>query len=654
MNERGSISVYALIVLVPIVLFLGLLFDLARYRAADRMAEQQTKAAARSVLSAYDRTLRDEYGLFGLKAADADIEQLAAMPFEQTGGGFAAVAPQLAELRAEPVYALADHRFFRRQILEEMKIKGPVEFGRRVYDNWKDRAPDMKKAAETAEWSDKVEQHLQRREEALRDAFHAVERMADQFRQGYAILSLPQPQPPEPPEPSGQEEGGGQQEGGAQQEGGGQEPPRLPGLPPPPPQSQNPLQPNPYSGAWPVLNALQAELDALQSHLQRAREAEQGIAAEMNGETGDLLAGVGLYGNEYYTRYALEVGIPVSRFGAAASAANADPVHADIDLSFDAEFRQLFDRLSAEEQARRADYDDLEARKDEQRDKTREQLDKVQETLANQVCTPGEESPYARLTGYYDNYVQYNTAPDSGDMAPDAAAVLQQEPEQAQMSVLDMLRRLSDILAVIRDEALVNEYALLYFNHRVTGRDGEPLMAGVKNHVLKQEAEYVLYGLGSCTANRNAAYAEMFAARFAIRTVEALTDVRKTVTGSPLLILLTAAAEGAAKAFGDMEQLLDGKAVPVFRKSPNVRMGYADYLRVFLALHSNETRKMARMQALIQLNTGISLTERPVYVRAVSRSDLAFRLFPAAANWIAPGEVDGRSVTIEKLAEMAY
>lgn len=639
MNERGSIAVYALIVLVPIVLFLGLLFDLARYRAADRMAEQQTKAAARSVLSAYDRTLRDEYGLFGLKATDADMQQLAAMPFAQSGGGFATVSPRLKELRAEPVYALADHRFFRRQILEEMKIKGPVEFGRRVYDNWKDRAPEMKKAAEAAEWSEKVEQHLKRREEALRDAFRSVERMAGHFSHGSIILGMPRPVPPRPPDPSGQQEGGGQ---------------GSPQLPPPPPQSDHPLQPNPYAGAWPVLNALQAELDTLQSHLQRAREAEHGIASEADGETGDLLAGVGLYGDAYYTRYALDAGIPVSRFGAAVSSANADPYHAEIDLSFDTLFRQFHDRLSAAEQARRAAYDDLEARKDEQRAKAREQLDKVQEKLAGQICTSGEEAPYAQLTAFYDNYLQYNTDPDRSGMVPDAAAVLQQEPEQAQRSVLDMLRQLSDILAAIRDEALVNEYALFYFNHRVTGLDGEPLMDGVKNHVLKQEAEYVLYGFGSCTANRNAAYAEVFSVRFAIRTVEALADVRKAVTGSPLLILLTAAADGAAKAYGDMERLLDGKAVPVFQKTPNVRMGYADYLRVFLALHSNETKKMARMQALIQLNTGISLMDRPVYVRTVSRSDLGFRLFPAAASWIAPGKEDGRSVTIEKLAEMAY
>lgn len=624
-DERGSVSLYALLVLVPIVLFLGLMADLARYRSADRWAEQQTKAAVRSVLSAYDRKLRDEYGLFGLAATEREWETMALLPFAPgtDGGrsGFSIVSPRLSDLRIDPVYTLADHRFFRRQILEEMKVKGPVEFTRRVYDNWKDRAPEMEEAANAAEWSEEVEKLLQKRERELRNAFRCVERMDALFGQGYAILSLPPPIPPEPAEGEAV-----------------------------------PIEPiNPYTGALAIFTSLQAELDKLAGHLRAAEEAENGIRSAMEDEAGDLLEGVPLYGAGFYSAYILDAGYPVSRFGAAASKASADP-YGSIDLSFDGEFRSFHARMSGEEQRRRAMFDEVERQKDERRKETRQQLDKAKERLAAQSCSAEEEALHERLTLLYADYLAFNTADEPGAMAPDPVSGLHQEPDQLQKNALILLRDLSGILATIRDEVLVNEYAMLYFSNTVTGLDGQPLLESVKGHPLRQEAEYVLYGLSSCSANKAAAYTEMFAVRFAIRTVEALVDVRKAATGSPLLVLLTAAAEGAARAFMDMERLLDGEVIPLFQRQPNLRMGYADYLRVFLALHSNETKKMARMQALVELNTGIDLAERPVYVKAVSRSEVALHMFPAVAKKWAPDAEEGerRSVIVVKQAEMAY
>jgi len=629
MNDRGSVSLYALIVLVPIVLFLGLLFDLARFRAADKMAEQQTKTAVRSVLSGYDRTLREEYGLFGLAAGEEERLAMAGMAFAQTGGGFSAVNPRLVELSVEPIYYLADHRLFRRQILEEMKVKGAVEFTRRVYDNMKRQKEDMEKAARSAERSEELEKLLQDREEALRNAYRTVERMDAFFRQGYAILSAPPPLPPEPPAPVE-----------------GEIPVQVEPLP----------VYNPYTGAMTVFYALQSQLDALREQLRQAEDAEERIRSAMDDEDGDLLAGVSLFGHAFYNRYSLDAGYPVSLFGSAAMRANADPQSWTNDLSFDAEFRQFFSRISAGEKARRAAAEELEKRKEQQRGEVRKQLDKVKDALSNLACTPEQEQLYGRLTELYGVYLQYNTAAGGTGFPPDPAAILHTTPEKSQKSALLLLRDLSGMLAAIRDEALVNEYVMLYFGNRTTGLDGQPLMKGVNRHPLKQEAEYVLYGLGSCAANQAAAQAELFAVRFAIRTAEALVDVRKAATGSPMLVLLTAAAEGAAKAYADMERLLDGQSVPVFRRLPNLRMGYADYLRAFLALHSDETRKMARIQALIELNTGIRLTERAAYVKAVTSSELDLYMFPAVARrLLADAEKgEGWSVFIMKRAEMAY
>ena len=172
----------------------------------------------------------------------------------------------------------------------------------------------------------------------------------------------------------------------------------------------------------------------------------------------------------------------------------------------------------------------------------------------------------------------------------------------------------------------------------------------------------MLYGLSSCTLNRAAAYAEIYAVRFAVRLVEALLDVKKQAVGAvgtPLLVFLTAAAEAAVKAHQDMKQLIRGEAVPVFAKTPALKMAYSDYLRLFLAVHSKETEKMARIQALIELNTGIDLTERPAYI--ILRSESAIRLWflPGAAEWVRraaglQGRIEDRRYIISKRAEMAY
>lgn len=629
-NDRGSVVLYALLVLVPIALFLGLLLDLVRLRAAEKMAEQQTRAAVRSLMSGYDRQLREEYGLFGLSAGREDMQAMAAVPFSHDGGGFSIVSPRLLRLDAEPVYFLADHRLLRRQILEEMKLKGPVEFSRRVHDNWKASAADMEEAAHAAEWGEEMENLLRTREEALRDAFRTVERMGKRLEQGAAILNRP---PPSPPEPEGGDGGHGTASGAGV-----------------------PAAANPYADAWAVFSALQDELEALGDSLRKAEEAEERLRSAREDPAGDMLDGVAFFGPDYYGRYALEAGRPVSRFGTAAGRANADPQHWEADLSFMDEFRSFHARLSAEERERRTAHDELERGKEQRRAEVREQMEKVKDKLSGPSCTPEEEAVHRQLKALYESYLRYNLAGESAEPSRDPAGLLGQQPERAQKGALLLVRELSGILADIRDEALVNEYVLFYFRHRVTGLDGEPATEFVKRRALKGEAEYVLYGFASCSANRAAALAELFTVRFAFRSAEALLDARKAAAGSPLLILLTAAAEGAAKAYADLERLLDGEAVPLFQRRPALKMGYADYLRAFLALQPDETKKMARMQALIQLNTGIDLSERPAYAKVVTRNAVDLRMFPAVAKRFLPDgrEGTGRSVTIVKQAEMAY
>ncbi|MCC2684925.1 MAG: hypothetical protein K0R75_1824, partial [Paenibacillaceae bacterium] len=151
-------------------------------------------------------------------------------------------------------------------------------------------------------------------------------------------------------------------------------------------------------------------------------------------------------------------------------------------------------------------------------------------------------------------------------------------------------------------------------------------------HVLpNQEAEYILYGFGSCEANYTAAYAEMFSLRLAIRTTEQLMNPENEILqiGSPALVLLAALARGAADALEDMKKLLDGKDVPFMSKLGNaVRLNYRDYLRLFLLLHSSDRNMLSRTQALIELNTGKNLELYATYMQAKATTSVKLWFLP--------------------------
>ena len=75
----------------------------------------------------------------------------------------------------------------------------------------------------------------------------------------------------------------------------------------------------------------------------------------------------------------------------------------------------------------------------------------------------------------------------------------------------------------------------IFFNHRTseTSKFKSPVQSHIAGHMLQdQEVEYILYGLSSCSANKAAAYAEVYMIRFAIRMLEALMDVRKAASNS--------------------------------------------------------------------------------------------------------------------------
>ncbi len=156
-KARGSVSVFLSLILVPCLLFGGLLCDLARMSAAKRAAEGAADLALSAVMSEYDRILFERYGLFAApgvgfsgseKGADYFDKTVSPEGIFDTGDGYArgiinrllgsvteAVnrSAGLIELertgysvRAVPESCLGNPEVLERQIIDYMKYRGPL------------------------------------------------------------------------------------------------------------------------------------------------------------------------------------------------------------------------------------------------------------------------------------------------------------------------------------------------------------------------------------------------------------------------------------------------------------------------------------------------------------------------------------------------
>lgn len=71
-SVEGSVSVFLIMVLAFVFLFNAVLIDYARIAAVNVQEERLARAAIRSVMSAYDIELRENYGLFAFGGGDGN------------------------------------------------------------------------------------------------------------------------------------------------------------------------------------------------------------------------------------------------------------------------------------------------------------------------------------------------------------------------------------------------------------------------------------------------------------------------------------------------------------------------------------------------------------------------------------------------------
>jgi hypothetical protein len=743
--------VYLILIIVPIFLFQAVLIDFARVKLAEKESATAAQAAVRSVMSAYDNELQT-IGLYGLGIDQDKALDIFQSVFTNNLSGsvsegafhFIKTEPINHGNRLTPVYTLANHTVFKRQILEDMKFKAPIEFALEITDKFKKSgaSSSFNQGSQFAKEAEALEKLIDKRDEELDEAWHLFQQLRAKvaiYHSYYAsrlgelsslaseiglnnideikanllqIRSQLQSLRRSLDQLNGTLS--------SLMNAGIQGKESIVALL----QSKQSLE-NEVSKLISKQNDLerilglitkyialvaatkleasanQKDISSLQQAFEPALQAAKKTNDELrlqlkrilgeqagSGKVFEAFQSVKLLEDDYFHSYQTSVGSISALFSGFESAVgsisltstNSIGAAESANEAYANAMGEAYTRLSQLEQERNADRNRISTSKREQRNKIQAVLDQAKQAIGGcrvADTTNGDAPLYARLQapeskdekGLYQTYLAANAKKE--EIGSNASYELD-KPDNVSLKAMSMLETFTNAAEGVRDELFLNEFALTKFNYRTYGLEkdssGKVLTSNErfdpgKHPLASQEVEYLLYGFSSCLGNVTSAYGEMFSFRLAIRTLEAFMDPKNELlnVGSPLLVLLVAAAEGAVQAFQDMHKLVNGERVELSAKlaSPALSLSYKDYLRIFLLLHSNNSKLMARMQALIELNTGRDLREVTTYLQGHAESSVRLWFIPGMMK-LADGmgilgcDVKGKGCVITETSVFSY
>ncbi|MGO4543586.1 hypothetical protein AB4Z29_02125 [Paenibacillus sp. 2TAB23] len=196
-QENGAVTVFSVIVLSSLLLFFSLLIDYARIAVMHKLAEDAVRSGVRSVLSAYDSTLYERYGLFGRGGTEGQTifsDALIANTDESarfTEPGMRLVRMKVDQAALHPASFLGSHEIFARQVLEEMKYKAPVDFTLELAAKFIPIAGAMKESSITIGLLERMRKLYEQREAHLTRVLQGQELAAAAMRDSGVAAMIP-------------------------------------------------------------------------------------------------------------------------------------------------------------------------------------------------------------------------------------------------------------------------------------------------------------------------------------------------------------------------------------------------------------------------------------------------------------------------------
>jgi len=245
--------------------------------------------------------------------------------------------------------------------------------------------------------------------------------------------------------------------------------------------------------------------------------------------------------------------------------------------------------------------------------------------------------------------------------------------------------KVKEMLLSARDEIYINEYIMGTCKHAVPAlkRDKDKTDYDLRVRDKKErsaffedyEVEYILHGKSSETGNVKLVKGQILLTRFVLDTIHVYSDGKKRALttqiaaaisgfwtgglGIPIIENLLRCAWGMLEAVVDLDEIMKGGSVPVFKGEGDWRtdvrniggakdakdgngllsFSYHDYLRLFLLLQNSET-KMNRIEDLIQLNMqqnnpGFRVSDYNTYLRVEATVSMKYM-------FISPSSIAGR------------
>ncbi|WP_328802092.1 hypothetical protein T3H97_06920 [Paenibacillus sp. LX16] len=172
-GESGAVTVFLILILAVMFGFIAVFIDYARIAALHVQTERLTHAAVRSVMSAYDPTLQQEYGLFAYGEGGGEQIMVKVLNDSARRTARADTLPlmntKLDSSSLQMERELGKYAIFNEQIREEMKYKAPVDFTFEVLEKLKPLSQNMKEASHTVDLLKRLQKLYDRREAKLDD-----------------------------------------------------------------------------------------------------------------------------------------------------------------------------------------------------------------------------------------------------------------------------------------------------------------------------------------------------------------------------------------------------------------------------------------------------------------------------------------------------
>ncbi|GAB6988216.1 hypothetical protein [Paenibacillus pini] len=738
-SERGSVSVFLIIILAAVFAFVAIFIDYSRIAAMKVQSERLVRAAIRSVMSSYDPELQQKYGLFAFGSSSGDQIMAGVLNASMDKGvrsdAFNLIPLKLDSSSLQMDRMLGEYTIFNREIGEEMKYKAPIDFTLEVMGKFKPLSSPMKEASDAVDELTKLQKLYEKRNGAL-DAMLAKQRKAAEGADKIPIILMNPQSTYIADESLGNKSVESTADIAAQYNDyvskynedrqraanedklytdeikdylrgsstlyiGLQYKQRSI-------QAEHPQLLDEAKQLWEVANNNNEKMKKVIAESNRRPESQGynqvsvgsviGAQPDPSGDEAAMIRKIReqteslVLSEDLLNGLKQEIDNQAQKFnsvineltsvisaisGYSGTSANASQMKQTIILGRSTVDKYLMtystsgpsNKLQQEAQQlnQHRGADKERKQKEQQGEAKLKDAAKILKSI-NELGEKAKEhlAEYKTLQQYFDENMTFNQQSEAGNYQ---GADLDNDPYDAGKSAMDNMDEaygaMGGIMSGFKDEILQNEYAALYFPHfdlsNLTGVTKNPESSvgdalADQLSVNNQELEYILYGFHNPVGNISAAYAEIFAARLAIRTLEGLIEFSKL--GNPLLILASALLYGIEMAITDMIMLCEKGSIEL-SKYMKVQITYRDYLRLFLLLHSNNNKKMSRMLALIRMNTGINPAESPTYASGEVRIGMRLWFLPGVMKAVryvgsSPDTVEGSRYYATKKADFSY